>query len=45
MVEAQSRMETEVLMALMFMSAFVGFCIDKILQFVNKRLTKWRFLD
>jgi len=42
MVEAQTRMQTDVLMALMFMSAFVGFGIDRILQIINKTLTKWR---
>jgi ABC-type nitrate/sulfonate/bicarbonate transport system permease component len=42
MVEAQSRMQTDVLIALMFMSAIVGFLVDRILQVFNKRFTKWR---
>lgn len=42
MVEAQSRMQTEVLLALMFMSAVVGFLIDRLLQLFNKKFTKWR---
>ena len=42
MVEAQAKMQTEVLIALMFMSAFVGFGIDRILLLTNRKLTKWK---
>lgn len=42
MVEAQARMQTDVLIALMFMSAIVGYIVDRILQAFNKRFTKWR---
>lgn len=42
MVEAQARMQTDVLMALMFMSAIVGYLVDRMLQVFNKRFTKWR---
>ncbi len=45
MVEAQARMQTDVLIALMIMSAIVGFGVDKILQILNKKLTKWRHVQ
>ncbi len=45
MVEAQTRMQTDVLIALMFMAAFVGYAIDRIIQLINKMFTKWRFVD
>lgn len=45
MVEAQTRMETEVLIALMILSAIVGYSIDRVIQFINKSLTKWRFVQ
>lgn len=43
MIEAQARLETELLYALMFMSAIVGFTIDKLLLLLEHRLTSWRF--
>lgn len=42
MVEAQTRMETDRLLALMIMGATVGFAIDKTLRFAEARLTAWR---
>lgn len=42
MVEAQARMQTDVLIALMFMSAIVGYLVDRMLQVFNKKFTKWR---
>lgn len=42
MVEAQVRMQTNLLIALMFLAAFVGYGIDRIIQFANKKLTRWR---
>ncbi len=42
MVEAQTRMQTEVLMALMIMSAMIGFFIDRLLIIVNAQFTKWK---
>ncbi|MEG2539870.1 MAG: ABC transporter permease subunit, partial [Clostridium sp.] len=44
MVEAQGRMQTDSLMALMILAALVGFFIDRLLQFVNTSLTKWRYV-
>ncbi|OPY85661.1 MAG: putative aliphatic sulfonates transport permease protein SsuC [Syntrophorhabdus sp. PtaU1.Bin153] len=43
MVEAQTRMETDSLLALMIMGASVGFAIDKSIRFVESRLTHWRY--
>lgn len=43
MVEAQTRMETDSLLALMTMGASVGYGIDKTLRFIEFRLTRWRF--
>ncbi len=45
MVEAQVRMETAQLYALMFMSGLVGFVIDKGFLTVEKKLTAWRYKD
>lgn len=45
MVEAQTMMKTNVLLALMFMSAIIGLLIDRTLQFANRVLTKWRYTE
>jgi len=45
MVEAQARLRTSQLYALMIMAALVGFFIDRILLAVEKSLTSWRFKD
>jgi NitT/TauT family transport system permease protein len=42
MVEAQTRMETDSLLALMIMGASVGFGIDKTLRLIESGLTRWR---
>ncbi len=42
MVEAQTRMETPMLIALMIMAALVGYVIDQILSLVNRSLTRWK---
>jgi len=44
MVDAQTRMETDTLLALMIMGATVGFTIDKTIRFVESRVTRWRFI-
>jgi NitT/TauT family transport system permease protein len=44
MVEAQTRMETDNLLALMIMGASVGFIIDKTIRFIESRVTRWRFI-
>jgi len=43
MVEAQTRMETPMLIALMIMAALVGYVIDQILSLVNRSLTRWKY--
>lgn len=43
MVESQMRMETAQLYALMFMSAVVGFSMDRIVILIEKYTTGWRF--
>ena len=44
MVEAQSLMETDLLLALMIIAAVVGYSIDRLLGIINKTLTGWRYV-
>jgi len=43
MVEAQTYMQTDKLLALMIMGAAVGYAIDKTIRFLEAYLTRWRF--
>ena len=43
MVEAQTRMETDKLLALMVMGALVGYMLDRGLQGLNGTLAGWRY--
>ncbi len=45
MIEAQQRLETSKLYALMIMSAVIGFAMDRGLIYLDRRLTGWRFKD
>ncbi|HBC92397.1 MAG TPA: nitrate ABC transporter substrate-binding protein [Pelotomaculum sp.] len=45
MVEAQTRMQTDKLVALMILAALIGYTIDRSLQLFNRSLTKWRFVQ
>nr|WP_267878598.1 ABC transporter permease subunit SaoP [Jonquetella anthropi] len=45
MVEAQVRMQTPLLYALMIMSALVGFAIDQSIVLLERCLTGWRYKD
>jgi NitT/TauT family transport system permease protein len=45
MVEAQMRLETAQLYALMIMSGLVGFVIDKGFIVIESKLTSWRYKD
>lgn len=45
MIEAQERLETSKLYALMIMSALIGFVIDQLLRVLDRRLTCWRYKD
>lgn len=44
MVQAQSFMDTEQLIALMFLAALVGVILDRLLTLLNKKVTKWRYV-
>jgi ABC-type nitrate/sulfonate/bicarbonate transport system permease component len=43
MVEAQTRMETPTLIALMILAALVGYGIDQVLELLNRSLTRWKY--
>jgi ABC-type nitrate/sulfonate/bicarbonate transport system permease component len=43
MINAQTMMETDTLIALMIMAAMVGYLLDKILLFVNRRIVTWKY--
>ena len=45
MVQAQTLMHTDVLIGLMIFAALIGFIIDRVLKFINKILSRWRFAD
>lgn len=45
MIEAQERLQTSRLYALMLMSAIVGFAIDRLILLLDRKLTGWRFRD
>jgi len=45
MVEAETRMQTDMLIALMIMAALVGYSIDRVIQLFNSKVTKWRFIQ
>jgi len=45
MVEAQTRMETGKLIALMIMAALIGYGIDRVLQIITRSFTRWRFVQ
>ena len=45
MIEAQERMQTARLYALMIMSAIVGFAMDQLIRLIERNLTSWRFKD
>lgn len=42
MVEAQTQMDTPLLIALMIMSALVGYAIDQILLQSSRLVIRWR---
>ena len=43
MIEAQERLQTARLYALMILSAVVGYLIDLAIRFIERRLTFWRY--
>lgn len=42
MVEAQSRMETNSIMAFMFIAALIGFVIDRGMLLIESLLLRWK---
>lgn len=44
MIEAQTEMETPLLIALMIMAALVGYLIDLFILFLERIITRWRFV-
>lgn len=45
MVEAQTRMETALLIALMIIAAIIGYSIDFIIIIIERKLTEWKFVS
>ena len=43
MIEAQTEMETPLLIALMIMAALVGYLIDLCILLLERMITRWRF--
>lgn len=44
MIEAQTELETPLLIALMIMAALVGYAIDLAILLVERFITRWRFV-
>jgi ABC-type nitrate/sulfonate/bicarbonate transport system permease component len=44
MIEAQTEMETPLLIALMIFAALVGYAIDLAILLLERFLTRWRFV-
>ena len=44
MIEAQTEMETPLLIALMIMAALVGYLIDLSILVLERVITRWRFV-
>jgi len=43
MVDAQTSMETDTLIALMILAALVGYTLDRLLLLFSKFLTSWKY--
>ncbi len=44
MIEAQTEMETPLLIALMIIAAMVGYLIDLTILVLERVVTRWRFI-
>jgi ABC-type nitrate/sulfonate/bicarbonate transport system permease component len=42
MVDAQSRMETNTIIAYMFIAALIGFGIDRVMLLMESMLLRWK---
>jgi len=45
MIEAQTEMETPLLIALMIIAAMVGYLIDLAILLLERLVTRWRFIS
>ncbi|MCE5336153.1 MAG: hypothetical protein LLG06_16340 [Desulfobacteraceae bacterium] len=45
MVEAQTRLNTPTLIALMLMAALVGYGIDQVIYYANRRISNWKYVQ
>lgn len=45
MIEAQTEMETSLLVALMIIAAMVGYLIDLTILLLERLVTRWRFIS
>lgn len=45
LVQAQNFMKTDLLLALMLISAIIGFVIDRGLKLINRLVNKWKFIN
>lgn len=45
MIEAQTEMETPLLIALMIIAAMVGYMIDLAILLLERLVTRWRFIS
>lgn len=44
MIEAQTELETPLLIALMIIAALVGYVIDLAILLIERLVTRWRFV-
>jgi len=42
MVDAQTKMQTDRIMAYMFIAALIGFAIDKLMLLIERLLLRWK---
>jgi len=42
MVQAQSKMQTDNVIAYMIIAGFIGFLIDSIMLFIERHLLRWK---
>jgi len=44
MVEAQVRLQTDTLIALMIMAALIGYAMDRLMIVFSKRFVSWKYV-
>ena len=45
MVWYQNLLQTNMVMALMIMAALIGFTIDRGMLFLNRKISKWKYVQ